>query len=306
MVEAYRISEEVSRKVHVQIMKVVLGVWSGSRHKNELFHKEMRECLLDDYGKYGGGAADAALLELLWMDGVMEYFEDRKEIIADTGIRVILTRRAPYEIFEEGKNYLATTYAWDENSWSGRVLHMVLRHLVRLSHEKRDSIAFPSAGSLDRIQLRSMNLPTDVDSLREQIEKFLKRRDETFNMENTYRQFGKAEASSEIDVTLCNAESMDMMEGWRVEDNVMVCNHNLIVFYFAMGRLLILPSSVEQVNNVNTRVKQLTCALHDAMRKSIPVVKSDTKRHDYGIIVPKHVGQNIIGFLLNADYLPKE
>nr|CAD7259496.1 unnamed protein product [Timema shepardi] len=49
---------------------------------------------------------------------------------------------------------------------------------------------------------------------------------------------GRAEASSNIDVTLCNAESMDMMEGWRVVDNVMVNDHNLIVFDFAAGRLV--------------------------------------------------------------------
>nr|CAD7195772.1 unnamed protein product [Timema douglasi] len=70
-----------------------------------------------------------------------------------------------------------------------RVLHMALRHVVRLGHEKGDSITFPSPKSLDRIQLRSMNLPTDVDSLRGLIDKVFKKREETFDMENTYRQF---------------------------------------------------------------------------------------------------------------------
>nr|CAD7256877.1 unnamed protein product [Timema shepardi] len=113
---------------------------------------------------------------------------------------------------------------------------------------------------------------------------------------------GRAGASSNIDVTLCNAESMDMVEGWRVVDNVMVSDHNLIVFEFAAGRLvdgngegnrrrynmskanweklraeLILPSPVAQGDNVNMKAKQLTWALQDAMRKSIPVVKGDTK-----------------------------
>nr|CAD7573464.1 unnamed protein product [Timema californicum] len=113
---------------------------------------------------------------------------------------------------------------------------------------------------------------------------------------------GRAGASSNIDVTLCNAESMDMVEGWRVVDNVTVSDHNLIVFEFAAGRLvdgngegnrrrynmskanweklraeLILPSPVAQGDNVNMKAKQLTWALQDAMRKSIPVVKGDTK-----------------------------
>nr|CAD7442271.1 unnamed protein product [Timema bartmani] len=70
-----RISEEVSRKVHVQIVGFNLGVWSGSRHQNELFCKEIREFLLDAYGKYGLGAGSVAVLQLLGMDGVMEYFE---------------------------------------------------------------------------------------------------------------------------------------------------------------------------------------------------------------------------------------
>nr|CAD7458857.1 unnamed protein product [Timema tahoe] len=73
--EVYRISEEVSRKVHVQIVGFNLGVWSGSRHQNELFCKEIREFLLDAYGKYGLGAGSVAVLQLLGMDGVMEYFE---------------------------------------------------------------------------------------------------------------------------------------------------------------------------------------------------------------------------------------
>nr|CAD7427806.1 unnamed protein product [Timema monikensis] len=113
---------------------------------------------------------------------------------------------------------------------------------------------------------------------------------------------GRAGASSNIDVTLCNAESMDMVEGWRVVDNVTVSDHNLIVFEFVAGRLvdgngegkrrrynmskanweklraeLILPSPVAQGDNVNMKAKQLTWALQDAMRKSIPVVKGDTK-----------------------------
>nr|CAD7462067.1 unnamed protein product [Timema tahoe] len=116
------------------------------------------------------------------------------------------------------------------------------------------------------------------------------------------RNSGESWASSNIDVTLCNAESMDMVEGWRVVDNVTVSDHNLIVFDFAAGRLvdgngegkrrrynmskanweklrgeLILPSPAAQGDNVNLMAKQLTWALQDAMRKSIPVVKGDTK-----------------------------
>nr|CAD7454086.1 unnamed protein product [Timema tahoe] len=118
-----------------------------------------------------------------------------------------------------------------------RVLHMALSHVVRLGHEKGDSITFPSPESLDRIQLRSMNLPTDVDSLRGLIEKVFKRREETFNMENTYRQF--------VTAHVCK-----LAEEMRLD---VVC---LQEPYTLRGKVPHMP---------------------DAMRKLIPVVKGDTK-----------------------------
>nr|CAD7257576.1 unnamed protein product [Timema shepardi] len=48
---------------------------------------------------------------------------------------------------------------------------------------------------------------------------------------------GRPGASSNIDVPLYNAETMDMLEGWRVVDNVMVSDHCLIDFGFSAGRL---------------------------------------------------------------------
>nr|CAD7574704.1 unnamed protein product [Timema californicum] len=94
---------------------------------------------------------------------------------------------------------------------------------------------------------------------------------------------------------------MHMMEGWRVLYNVTVSDHNLIVLDFAAGMLvdgngegkrrcnmskanweelrveLILSSPVEQGDYVNTKAKHLTWTLQDALRKSIPVMKGDTK-----------------------------
>nr|CAD7197146.1 unnamed protein product [Timema douglasi] len=116
----------------------------------------------------------------------------------------------------------------------------------------------------------------------------------------TYK--GRAGVATNIDVTLCNAESVAMVEGWRVVDNVTISDHNLIVFGIAMGRVvevndgrtskrydmrradwvklrreLVLPDQVGNGDNVNIKAKELTSALQDAMRKSIPVMKGDTR-----------------------------
>nr|CAD7200348.1 unnamed protein product [Timema douglasi] len=42
-----------------------------------------------------------------------------------------------------------------------QTLHISMRHIIRSGHEKRASIAFPTPEALNRIQLRSMNLPTE-------------------------------------------------------------------------------------------------------------------------------------------------
>nr|CAD7461046.1 unnamed protein product [Timema tahoe] len=116
----------------------------------------------------------------------------------------------------------------------------------------------------------------------------------------TYR--GRAGVTNNIDVTLCNAESVTMVEGWRVVEGATVSDHNLIVFDIATGRVadgnkrgkcirydisranwdkmrreLILPDPVETGDNVNIKAKELTMALQDAMRKSIPVIRGDTR-----------------------------
>nr|CAD7264441.1 unnamed protein product [Timema shepardi] len=113
---------------------------------------------------------------------------------------------------------------------------------------------------------------------------------------------GRAGVATNIDVTLCNAESVAMVEGWRVVNNVTINNHNLIVFDITMGRVaegneggirkrydmrradweklrweLVLPDQVENGDNVNINTKELMLALQDVMRKSIPVMKGDTR-----------------------------
>nr|CAD7424341.1 unnamed protein product [Timema monikensis] len=119
---------------------------------------------------------------------------------------------------------------------------------------------------------------------------------------NTPTYKGRAGVATNIDVTLCNAESVAMVEGWKVVDNVTISDHNLIVFGIAIGRLvegneegtrkrydirradwvklrreLVLPDQVENEDNININARELTSALQDAMRKSILVMKGDTR-----------------------------
>nr|CAD7416006.1 unnamed protein product [Timema poppensis] len=64
--------------------------------------------------------------------------------------------------------------------------------------------------------------------------------------------------------------------------------------------------SSTEVTPSTSRISIVVVGIRDLTVSMFAVADLTASRHDYGIIVPKHVGQNIIGFLLNADYLPKE
>lgn len=68
-------------------------------------------------------------------------------------------------------------------------LTTALRHIIRKKHEKGKNITFPTIEAVDRIQLRSQNLPTDPDNLLQLTTKVFERRGESFDLEDIYQQF---------------------------------------------------------------------------------------------------------------------
>nr|CAD7202289.1 unnamed protein product [Timema douglasi] len=98
-----------------------------------------------------------------------------------------------------------------------QTLHLAMRHIVRTGHERGMSIAFPTPVALDRIQLKAKELPTDLKSLREKVEK--------------------------------------VFADWN-----------------RLRRELVLPELIEG-GNVNEKAKELTRAIHRAMRVAIPVIR---------------------------------
>lgn len=70
-----------------------------------------------------------------------------------------------------------------------RILTTALRHVVRNIHEHGRSITFPVLEEVDRIQLRSHNLPTEAKELKQLIDQVFRRRGEKYDIENIYRQF---------------------------------------------------------------------------------------------------------------------
>lgn len=70
-----------------------------------------------------------------------------------------------------------------------RNLLIALRHLVRLLHEGGRQIAFPLPEAVDKIQLRCSNLPTEPQELMNLLTQVFERRNETLNLNETYRDF---------------------------------------------------------------------------------------------------------------------
>nr|CAD7427850.1 unnamed protein product [Timema monikensis] len=122
------ISRERSCTVHLLVVGFGLGVCRGSEHQNAIFYQKLSECFYMAVEKHGSGMGAIAVLELLWMDGVMEYFSDREKVLEGRDVRIMSTWRAPYESYGSGGEYMVMTYAWDGNSgqeskfWNGKIV----------------------------------------------------------------------------------------------------------------------------------------------------------------------------------------
>ena len=68
-------------------------------------------------------------------------------------------------------------------------LTTALRHIVRSIHPKGKSITFSSPEAVDRLELKSVNLPTNSDELWELINKAFHRRGENIDLERVYGDF---------------------------------------------------------------------------------------------------------------------
>lgn len=78
-------------------------------------------------------------------------------------------------------------------------LGLALRHIIRNKHPKGVSITFPQPEAIDRILLKSANLPTELNALSELVENVYKRRNEKLNIEEVYRQFVQAHGRIVLD-----------------------------------------------------------------------------------------------------------
>nr|CAD7454838.1 unnamed protein product [Timema tahoe] len=123
---------------------------------------------------------------------------------------------------------------------------------------------------------------------------------------------GRAGASSNINVTLCNVEARELIGNWQVHDCETSSDHNLITFELGkevdrenvgtrllynlkkadwerLGRELVLPQPVSQEDNINLKGKELAWALQAATRKTIPAMKEVPRCITAGKIRPPAV-----------------
>lgn len=69
---------------------------------------------------------------------------------------------------------------------------LAARHLVRTLHEGGECVAFPIPQTIDRLQLRCVNLPTEPGQLMGLVERVYHRRGECFDLNQTYVDFVKS------------------------------------------------------------------------------------------------------------------
>lgn len=79
-------------------------------------------------------------------------------------------------------------------------LNIAVRHVTRHLHPKGEKITFPVPEAMDRLQLRSVNLPTDPNCLKDLLEKAFIRRGEWMDMEELYRDLVMAHGRIAIDI----------------------------------------------------------------------------------------------------------
>ena len=118
--------------------------------------------------------------------------EDRKEDKAQE--RNHFQEINPVNIYKNLDHALQLSYLEEPS-----ILTMALRHLVRHKHEKGETVTFPQIEAVDRIVLRSKNLPTDPNDLLELVKRVFKRREENFDVGEVYSQFVKAHGRTSFD-----------------------------------------------------------------------------------------------------------
>lgn len=79
------------------------------------------------------------------------------------------------------------------------ILNTALRHIVRLTHDKGSLVAFPQLEAVDRIQLKSVNLPTETECLLVLLSKVFARRSEHLDLDKIYGQYVRMHGRTVID-----------------------------------------------------------------------------------------------------------
>ena len=109
----------------------------------------------------------------------------------------------PTNIYQNLEHALKLSYLEEPGT-----LTLALRHIVRNVHEKGTTITFTQIEAVDRIALRSRNLPTDSSELLKLVNLVFERRGETLNIMNVYDQFVRAHGRTTFDPRqkwpLCN------------------------------------------------------------------------------------------------------
>ena len=78
-------------------------------------------------------------------------------------------------------------------------LLVALRHITRINHEKGNTISFPQVEAIDRIALKSKNLPTKPEDLLTLIKKVFVRRQELLDLQQIYEHFVRAHGRTIFD-----------------------------------------------------------------------------------------------------------
>lgn len=91
------------------------------------------------------------------------------------------------EIYDNFENTLRLSRLEERNN-----LTVALRHIVRSLHPKGETITFSSPGAVDRLDLRSINLPTEPGELLSLVKQVFVRRNEKLELEEVYRDFVKS------------------------------------------------------------------------------------------------------------------
>ena len=100
----------------------------------------------------------------------------------------------PVEVYDNIENSMRLSRLEERNN-----LTTALRHIVRHLHPKGQSITFGSPEAVDRLELRTVNLPTDPKILFNLIQQVYKRREEEIILEQLYVDFVKSHGRITLD-----------------------------------------------------------------------------------------------------------